>query len=352
MLVIWDTNVFVRDLYLEGRQAKMFFGGCAVLPAVRLGVPQIVLDELKAYFSRKVDEEWGKAVASFRRLDRILPAGIDMPVVDFDHAARSFEGQLRLRLDDASHEILPLPDVDVSTLAARAVGRVAPFVDSGKGLQDYLIWLTVLEAAQGTEPVALVTENTKDFGDGTLHAALVVDLKAAGVDQDQVELFNSLEAFNARYIEPRLTKARNLHEDLEGGSDLALELRAHLADELPLVVGQDLVLPLFDIPPGVGYGGLDSIWSVGRLTVDEVLEMDHHAHLVTASFTCEAFVRLFFEPEEVAHHPEVQRFLGQASIEEGKAVTFPRELAMLISIAIVQDPMEFSPPEVVQVKLA
>jgi hypothetical protein len=104
------------------------------------------------------------------------------------------------------------------------------------GYRDALIWRNVIELAQTeAEPVAFVTDNTKDFTNehGALHGDLSKDLDVRGLDPNRVTLVIGLDELNDRFVKPTMEALDEVRRQLSEGQYPPLNLREELA---PLIV--------------------------------------------------------------------------------------------------------------------
>ena len=96
-----------------------------------------------------------------------LTVGLPSELVDLDAAVVRYEQWLRQHLvQDRRCVILPIPAGardGLQLIEGDLAGR-RPFSESGRGMRDTVLWLSVLEwLGSSTSNVALITANKKDF---------------------------------------------------------------------------------------------------------------------------------------------------------------------------------------------
>jgi hypothetical protein len=215
--VVVDTNAFYSDLRLRGPLRVLV--DATRRGEITLVVPEVVVREvLKRFRERYLDDvrKWNRAVRALAEL------GVDdleaRRLPDVEDALIEYEAYLRTRLHDAGALVPLIPTVGHDEVLDRAIHRRKPFKESGAGYQDALIWATVLEEAESGD-VALVTENTADFGqlednEWRLADELLEDVEALEEGSSRVTLYTSLRDFIATALPPQedddLTEIRGL----------------------------------------------------------------------------------------------------------------------------------------------
>ncbi|MBM4436432.1 MAG: DUF4935 domain-containing protein [Actinobacteria bacterium] len=116
----------------------------------------------------------------------------------------NLEGVLRRSFSD----IVPHPTVPHADMLARSLARRKPFDSAGhKWYQDTLIWEIALgKLRSGTQHLAFVTGNTKDFLDDCRkrHPHLVDDIESLQLSLDVMSIYETVDAFIVSESRPAL----------------------------------------------------------------------------------------------------------------------------------------------------
>jgi predicted nucleic acid-binding protein len=295
-IVVLDTNAFYGDV--EGARTKL----TAVLDGAEKGdfeliVPQVVLDELVKQYPKRIKQaarrinkaigEQGRTLAELG----ITPPALFLPQRDGD----AYRDRLTKRLR-GSGAVVRQPPADISLALDWAIHRRKPFKETGEGLPDAVIWLTLLDLAveRAPKPVLLVTTNTKDFGDGSsppnLATELIEDLRARGLRDGQVALIDGLDGFLERIARP-LAGADRRAQRLLATADTRRRITESLERELDFrrlpANALHLGVPLEEDPQ-------ISMYEVGQMSLCDVAEVDEEHLLlkleVEVDVTVEALV--------------------------------------------------------------
>lgn len=352
MYIIWDTNVFIRDYHLSGTQSELFLAGFKHLPEAGFGLPEVVRTELLHKYREALEGLLSGAQKACRRLDDFTYVGaLSLPDVDIDAAVEQYARALYLSLGVTGFEVLPIPTLDISEALQRAVEKRPPFDAKGRGFRDYLLWRTVLAVLKVLgPPVVLVTENKADFGAGTLKPELAQDLEQLGFPTSAVELFNSLEAFNSRYIRPPLEAAEAFHLSLDSGP-VRDALETHLAVNLPEAVDSERLVEALGLPPNAALGALDSVRTVGNIRADDAFRIEPSSYLTDADVVVDGFVRLTFSRADHERSSELRHLIRVAPSDGLSVVTLPVRLGLSLVMLINPDSLEFSDPEVTHLRV-
>jgi len=282
MLVVLDSNAFHADARADRSLIRSILDEALPKGSFELFVPEVVLQELDKQFaqrSKKAAKEINKAIGEQK--SELHELGLTEPApmtVDPDDVA-GYRAALEARLESVGTEILPLP-ADLSPAVAWAVNRRKPFKQQGDGFPDAAIWLTVLDLALARpEQIMLVTDNTKDFGDGKepvgLSETLADDLEQRGRPRDQVRLLPGIHEF-ADELAKQSKAADKLASKLadDGVLEPAIEnvLMWSRLDKDTLELGVELD----NDPQVVG-------WDLVSLTIDAAAELPDGRLLITAT---------------------------------------------------------------------
>lgn len=233
MNIVIDTNALHGDWLLRGTIASMSKSreraGCTIF------LPEVVVME----HSKHYREARRTAASQLKQAARDVALLFGNPVntPNLEAAPDDCEARVRQRLDALGVGVLKHPKMSHEALAVRAVSRHPPFSKDGRGYQDTLIWLSVLELLFSEEPVVLVAHD-KAFGETELDPQLVQE--AAGVAEDvPVYLVKTLKEAFDKYVKPRLDRLERFEVALSTG-EAKLNLREWLSQNLlPIVRDHD-----------------------------------------------------------------------------------------------------------------
>ncbi len=213
MKIVIDTNALHQDYALEGAALVSVSkarerAGCTLL------VPSIVVTEHAKHFR----DARRDAAIRLRQAARDVQTWFGTPVAvpDCDALADDCEQRIRRRLEQLGIGVLEHPKTTHAELAVRAVSRQPPFSKDGRGYQDTLVWLSLLELLPTEEPVILVSSDGI-FGERDLAPELVAEV-AATSHVAGVFLIKSLSTALQKHVEPRLQRLDRLEEELASGA--------------------------------------------------------------------------------------------------------------------------------------
>lgn len=216
MIIVVDTNVFVRDTHLLRKK-----GGPALVRLLRATKGQILIPEIlqREYVEQTVkaaDDVRSRVMAACSTLETLLgtPASYTVPDVETVRL-RAID---RLRALEALTIFEPLsPDLHVAA-GNRSLANKRPTSKSDHGYKDCLIWESVLRLPRGSD-VRFVSRDDKAFFDGdAFHPGLIAEARELGIT---VVGYRDIE----RVVE-ELTKA-NPTLDLAAQEALGLDAPLH-----------------------------------------------------------------------------------------------------------------------------
>lgn len=224
MYVILDTQAIHKDFHLANPATVRLLKGAAAHGLV-VCIPEVVLQEMQSDFREQVERTLLTSETSRRDLSRLRSQEASAETAgDVDAEVTAYDVRLRAILADNNVRVLPVPQVTAATIFSRHLAHRKPFKPDGKGLNDVLIWESILELCAGsTRPIAVVTGNVKDFADPlddlVLHLELQGDLNEIGFPQFNAELHKSIIAFVEKHI-PLVGDGAN-QASADGGDDQA-----------------------------------------------------------------------------------------------------------------------------------
>ena len=310
MKVLLDSSILCADYRLVSGTSQILLEGLARIGASCF-VPELVLDEVAAAHRRQLEEIGGK----FERLQkqwtqftgRQLPPLLCKEVIA--STTSEYADQRRARLNAAGIKILPYPDVSHRAIVERALKRHKPFNDGGAGYRDALIWHSTLALLEDRPAhVCLVTANAKDFGVApTLHPDLQSDVK----DGASVELFNTLEQFNAAKIVPVLERLENLIRSVGDGTFPSFSIRRWIDEHIVDAINEDEDSSLFvGLDPGhfSVHGSL--LKKCQKVIVDDVRLLPSGDVLVMANADVFLKISVSADSEDCDRYRDVRDFFG------------------------------------------
>ncbi|MGB9999627.1 PIN domain-containing protein [Streptomyces pseudogriseolus] len=170
-MIIFDTNAFnlvspdsvkadiIRKIRKSGHQ--------------RVAVPWIVLEELAAHMSRHYPAQYSSTLRALEKLRNTVPWELESTLEPID--VERFLGYWRAAYADVFEVIETSGEVALKALAREAMAlppaKRCEKGDHSEGARDVAIWFSVLEFLKDNpdEHVYFVTNNTSDFGDGTVY---------------------------------------------------------------------------------------------------------------------------------------------------------------------------------------
>ncbi len=178
-----DTSVAINESFLRSPYVEAFLKACKILQHTVV-VPEIVCDELKGNYPKKL----GEKLSAFQKAEKDLGKLIDLDVdtTTLSDAVDAFEKWLDALLDQHGVTIAPYPEISSKELVEESYTLNKPFKTSGEGHKDFIIWKTILSGVTGQSlppPNIFLTNNTKDFcqdgPDGThvLHPDLAAQIE-------------------------------------------------------------------------------------------------------------------------------------------------------------------------------
>ncbi|MEU1396148.1 PIN domain-containing protein [Micromonospora zamorensis] len=230
-LIILDTNI-LWGMKPDSSTADLLRALRAA--GVRVAVPWVVLEELASHRALAYAEAHARATSTLNELKAHVPWGgvPSLGRVDTERHRTHWRNIYRQMV-----EVIE-PSVEVlRTALFRESNVLAPCKRVGQkgdktGSRDAAIWLTVIEYARDHEDEAVyfVSENTKDFGDGTEYLEpMKSDLASI---EDRFSHLTALDAVVERFAKPAEVDPEFLPALLAGKDSIEL-LTDALSEHLP-----------------------------------------------------------------------------------------------------------------------
>jgi len=231
MKIVVDTTVFGQGFNSRSADIGLLKSFIESTHA-QLCVPSIVYDEAMNLV-RKTIEDVNTKLSSAQRLTGDEKAYAKLNVKGL---LSKYVESLDALLKHLNARVLPYPKVGHPDLIKRALAPSKPFVSSGRGYRDALIWFSVLELAESCDKeIAFISANSDDWcqskKDLRLHDDLLSDLSSMGIGVSRVRFFLSLGEFIQGCAVATLPI-----------SSPSMEITSHPPDYLQLLVdGKELV---------------------------------------------------------------------------------------------------------------
>lgn len=225
MIVVLDTTETFNDLRLDGPNFKLLRTYLHDTSS-QVALPYVVFEETSNHFRVKLSKAIKSHKDSVCEIEKLTGEPLlAVSGLEFDEEAalQKFRSHVEAQLKTLNGKIVGCEAVDVKALVARSLLRRKPFDGEGhKGFRDAILWETVLrevlEKNAANVQVALVTQNSNDFGkDEVLADDLQKDCKAIGRSENCVRLFNGLKRFVDVEVKPHLDKLNAIHEQIQEG---------------------------------------------------------------------------------------------------------------------------------------
>jgi hypothetical protein len=178
LYVLLDTNVYYPDMHRVGPQFKTLHQMLAKSNSILL-IPDIIGREVIKKFSENVKKDFAELEKILNRYpDSIkkLQSATDI-IKDFTNKWND-HNHLNSDIVVISHE-----SVSIEKLVNRSILEQAPFGKKTKGFRDAVIWetaLNYLENKKDNYAIALITNNSRDFGFSELNTDLENEVKKIG----------------------------------------------------------------------------------------------------------------------------------------------------------------------------
>ena len=198
MRVILDTTVFAQGFRFCSADVRLL-RNFLERNSSELYVAAIVIEEAVNVVRKSLEE----ANVKLRAIRRITGDDARYGMLELETGLNAYRESLHSTLKDLKARILPYPMVGHDELVKRALIPTKPFVASGRGYRDALIWFSILDLARNCSvEISFISGNTDDWcqtkNDLEPHSDLLEDLKREGIDPSRLHIFKSLADFVER----------------------------------------------------------------------------------------------------------------------------------------------------------
>ncbi|SIO53996.1 PIN domain-containing protein [Chitinophaga niabensis] len=250
MFIVIDTNSVNGDLRLKGPAIKKLINK-ATEQGYKMCFPEVVVAEMEKHFHERIEVALRGLRKSAKTLDELLGVNAldERSVKKWESLREKYPKTIKSTIAKFGGLILKEPTISKKEVMLKAVNRKKPFQDSGKGLQDTLIWASILDLSKRyaerpsiIEPrIIFVTANHTDFCKSValdLHDDLVEELENINVAPVVVKIVKSLDDASSMLlshvddIKYKETMAFLTGESFKN-SELIVELEGKIQEKLP-----------------------------------------------------------------------------------------------------------------------
>ena len=315
MHIVLDANAIVSEGFGNSRQFKALLSVANAL-GYTIVVPQVVVDEVVARFSKSLEAEVEAVRSRLAKLSNWMSRSLESPigVLNVADETESFKRTLLKKFEDANVVVAGYPDTPHEELVRRATSRTRPFDDNGSGYRDTLIWMTVLDLVTETGEQVVLVAADKAFRNKerpNLHRDLttqVSDITRAG--GNRVALSINLSSLVDDHIRPYLNNV-----PWENPLETLANLVFGAEETIALAIQEKYAHMEWD-PNALGLSGdfesptLDSASNVTIRSVEDVREYPGGGYLVKVEADFEADFGVFmYKSDWYAHEEEPHLFV-------------------------------------------
>lgn len=260
MHVLLDTNIYLADITF-GKPEHEALRNYLQTAHGHIVMPHVVKGEVEKNIKSKAQSEINKLQQLYS-----VSLGLIADTPSHEQLEESIKDKFILGLHRNRIVDVGYGDITLEAVTERSLLETPPFKSKGRGFRDALIWYSLLEylRANPEHKVAFITDNTQDFGVGSLKAELVAELAELGF-QERVVYFQSLNEFLAEYSEPI---AFINDEFVEASINDEVESYAESVDESDL---------------DIDYPSRDAEWNVTELVYEEAVIENYYIYRTTGT---------------------------------------------------------------------
>lgn len=217
--IIPDTNVLFGDPFLYGVIVQTIITAAKFLD-IRLVFSEITIDELRNLMMGRLDtvaKQLNRAITEAESLR--LKTGLNVLGLGYKskEAMKTWEKRWA-HLTEVS-PILPYPTVDVKELVKRSISQRRPFTEGDKGLRDYLLWSSILIAAQADNYTYILVTNDNGFyrpQSNDIHPDLERELESYGLSS-RLLIRRSFSSVVGEFVKPHLNPEQHVEVAVRSG---------------------------------------------------------------------------------------------------------------------------------------
>lgn len=314
MKIVLDTNILARDFRFESQPFRLLFDSLSNIKGT-IYLSNIVLAETINRFREDLHDSLKKLTPHLKDINRLTKANLQFGLSNewVNKQVDSFTQRLYKHLEREDFMFIPYPKVSHEEIVNRDLARRRPFKRGGSGYRDFLIWLSILELARkDNEEIAFITNNSRDFyDDQDLHFDFVYDLKQVSAEPHGVELFNSLDDFNQKYVVPSLSALDQIKEALQKQEYQPFNIYDWIKFNLLEEVDDDwLKETTTELPKGCGRIG-SRICEVLNVEIGKVKRMHSGSLFVAATTKINLAQSIWIDWEDYINFEEARDLVGE-----------------------------------------
>jgi hypothetical protein len=325
---------------MRGNAFRVFLSGfrrAGLMPCL----PDSVRDEVLNKYRENCDQLAKQAAKLAHDASRLVGRDVIQAFPDKKYTDLLYSGYsshfFKTVTMEEEFEHLPYPSISHKDLAKRASEKRRPFREHDGGYRDSLLWSAILERlTKDKQPIAFVTNNTRDFGKGKLHEHLAEDLHQAGLAQDVITVFQTLSELNEALILPTLKRLDAVRDNLSDEVH-PTSVRKWIDDSLlDLLSYEEGIGPL---EPGHGRSWPSKIVDVQSITIDATRQLSPSQILVTATAELNLSLSISADWDDYQTYEDV-RELFRSEDEEPFSFAdadFPLELKVAFTLILDED---------------
>ncbi len=186
-IVFLDTNIVIAEQYFRSEKAMSFLKACQIL-GLQVVIPEIVLDEIKGNFSKRLKAALNTQKQNLRELNKFTDEKVPLP--DETETIQRYNEHLISIIEEHDIEIEAYPEIDLKNIVSLQYKERKPFKEKGDGIKDYLVWKSICNklSEKGCEGrFYFLTTNHSDFCKSSveisvLHEDLLQDLQGKNLE--------------------------------------------------------------------------------------------------------------------------------------------------------------------------
>ena len=202
--VLLDTTDYFDDILLE-KPALSKLLSLSKSGEIMLYMSIVVKQELINHYSKRIEKafvEFEKNLQTIRYLKRKTNWNSSIVKISLKREITNYRRYLDSLIEDNKIIEIGFPVATHETILNRAINRMKPFNSNGKGYQDTLIWMSIVEKLEyfkEEDEVVFISRNQTDFGENArvLANELKKDVESSGFDTSRFRYYSVLiEFFN------------------------------------------------------------------------------------------------------------------------------------------------------------
>lgn len=285
MNIVFDTNIFVSDILIQGNLLNFIFCSCNKL-RYNLFLPRICYDELLKIHAEEIDKTFDTIEKENVKLSKLMWQKWLIPIksIDREWYLSHYKSSIDYILKENKIELIDYPKLKKEEIIQRAISKKKPFHPSGSGFKDYIIWNNVIDLCKKTrKKVVFISQNKNDFGKtNELFSELKSDLRKNKIEITKLDLFNDLLQFKDKYIMPELANLISLKDFFLGKNNRAISLANIVQENL---ISKEKLYSLINIDTMSNYEIIIHDYKlINDVEIDDIVKLPKSNYLIFFSF--------------------------------------------------------------------